>query len=105
MYAREQSLNGIWTLYIAEHSEVRRYSEPLCTQAALNTAGFLKLNGSVPGNFELDLQTAGLLEDPFFGTNPLSGMCGDLRSRGMLRARFCGLRESTRLQRSISTAA
>ena len=71
MYAREQSLNGIWTLYIAEHSEVRRYSEPLCTQAVLNTAGFQKLNGSVPGNFELDLQAAGLLEDPFFGTNPL----------------------------------
>ena len=71
MYARERSLNGTWTLVVAEHSQVRRHSEPLCTESALQAAGFLKLNGSVPGNFELDLQAAGLLDDPFFGTNPL----------------------------------
>ena len=71
MYARERSLNGTWTLFVAEHSQVRRHSEPLCTGSALQAAGFLKLNGSVPGNFELDLQAAGLLDDPFFGTNPL----------------------------------
>lgn len=71
MYARERSLNGTWTLVVAEHGQVRRHSEPLCTESALQAAGFLKLNGSVPGNFELDLQAAGLLDDPFFGTNPL----------------------------------
>lgn len=71
MYARERSLNGTWTLFVAEHRQVRRHCEPLCTGSALSAAGFLRLNGSVPGNFELDLQAAWLLDDPFFGTNPL----------------------------------
>ena len=71
MYQNEQSLNGTWKLYLAEHSTVRRLKFPLSTRRDLEMAGFQCVDGTVPGNFELDLQAAGLLEDPFFGTNPL----------------------------------
>lgn len=71
MYQSEQSLNGPWKLFLAEHSVFRGWELPLCTQSDLEKAGFQWVNGTVPGNFELDLQSAGLLEDPFFGTNPL----------------------------------
>lgn len=71
MYQSEQSLNGNWKLYIAEHNQLRKHSAPICTEQDLQDARFLCINGSVPGNFELDMQAAGLLEDPFFDTNPL----------------------------------
>lgn len=71
MYISEQSLNGTWKLYMAEHREFRGIAAPVCTRQHLENAGFLCIDGSVPGNFELDMQAAGLLEDPFFGTNPL----------------------------------
>lgn len=71
MYKSEQSLNGTWSLYIAEHRDFHRHATSICTETDLKCTGFLRLNGIVPGNFELDMQSAGLLEDPFFGTNPL----------------------------------
>lgn len=71
MYKSEHSLNGIWKLYIAEHSDFCKHIVPLSTEMALNDAGFVCIKGSVPGNFELDMQSAGLLEDVFFGTSPL----------------------------------
>ncbi len=72
MYTLEQSLNGKWALYIAENRTYRAMSTVFETEAALQTTDFLRIDGSVPGNFELDLQAAGKLEDPYFGTNSLS---------------------------------
>lgn len=62
-------LDGEWSLFIASHEDVcnKEYS----TLAGLESANILKLKGSVPGNFELDMQKAGLLDDVFFGMNPL----------------------------------
>ncbi len=39
------------------------------TKEDLETAGLTTYPCSVPGNFELDLQVAGLIEEPFFGMN------------------------------------
>lgn len=70
MYELEQSLGGTWRLYLAENKDCRDRS--FSTEAELKAADFPQIDGSVPGNFELDLQAAGLLDDPFFGTNCLA---------------------------------
>ncbi len=71
MYISKDSLNGKWKLFIAENREYIRLNRELDTERELDASGFLKIDGSVPGNFELDMQSAGLIGDPFFGTNPL----------------------------------
>ena len=56
-------LNGRWSLaYSREGGDFKSERE-------LKVAGLKKLNARVPGNFELDLHTAGIIESPFFGTN------------------------------------
>ena len=65
------SLDGAWALYIAPNKEVRAKNFYAYSADELETSGFCKIEGSVPGNFELDMQRAGLLPDLFFGTNPL----------------------------------
>jgi beta-mannosidase len=37
----------------------------------LESCEFLTIQGSVPGNFELDLLREGLIEDPYYSTNPI----------------------------------
>ena len=48
------SLNGKWNLYIATNDEYLAINEPTC-ERQLENAKFLKLDGTVPGNFELDM--------------------------------------------------
>ncbi len=62
-------LNGDWDLFIAAHDDVQ--DKEFTTAIELKDSGFLKLSGTVPGNFELDMQKAGLLDDVFFGMNTL----------------------------------
>ena len=64
------SLNGKWNLYIATNDEYLAINEPTC-ERQLENAKFLKLDGTVPGNFELDMRAAGFIEDPFYGENIL----------------------------------
>ncbi len=64
-------LNGVWRLYIAENRECDAFADDLCTYAELEKSGFLQIDGRVPGNFELDVQAAGLLPDLYFGENTL----------------------------------
>lgn len=70
-------LNGKWELYIAPHNQVKDLVEwdfmnpdCLCKDTEKNV-DFIKIDAEVPGNFELDMQRAGLLPDLFLGTNTL----------------------------------
>ena len=64
------SLDGAWTLYYAEHKNLNRnVSYP--TAKSLSESGLASVPAKVPGNFELDLQRAGVIGDIYFGTAPL----------------------------------
>ena len=64
-------LDGVWSLYITPNKEVKQNKLDPKTIAELDASIACKIEGSVPGNFELDMQRAGLLPDLFYGTNPL----------------------------------
>ena len=78
-------LNGKWELYIAPHNQVKDIVEwdfmnpdCLCKDTEKNV-DFIKIDAEVPGNFELDLERAGLLPDLFLGTNTL--LCQQYENR------------------------
>jgi len=57
------NLNGTWKLsYAKDNLNFKNLNE-------LSKSGLKELNATVPGNFELDLQKNGLIDDPFFGMN------------------------------------
>lgn len=63
------SLNGSWQLFYEENcklgdTEYTKISE-------LKNSGIKTVKAKVPGNFEIDLENAGVIEDIFFGLNPL----------------------------------
>ena len=71
MYKMENSLNGEWRLYIAENKECKSFADKLCSEEEVVKYKFTQISGSVPGNFELDMHRAGLIGDPYYGSNPL----------------------------------
>ena len=64
------SLDGDWELFYAENKELPS-DVSYRTIAALRLSTFSHVPAKVPGNFELDLMRAGIIEDVFFGENPL----------------------------------
>ncbi|MEE0946408.1 MAG: glycoside hydrolase family 2 TIM barrel-domain containing protein [Acutalibacteraceae bacterium] len=63
-------LNGKCRLYIEENCKLD--GTVYTTSSQLENTGFLNIEGSVPGNFELDMQKAGLLpDDMFYSDNAL----------------------------------
>ena len=68
-------LNGKWQLYMAPHNQVKgtdvHYKEVLDIENLPENIDFVNIDAQVPGNFELDMQKAGLLPDIFMGTNTL----------------------------------
>ena len=72
--------SGSWTLTVVPHQHYLaavRESGEIVSSAALPPSGSsldgtVTVPATVPGNFELDLHRAGLLPDPYFGTNILS---------------------------------
>ena len=60
-------LGGEWKLAYIAHAEIKTaiasYDDVMTQSSAINAA--------VPGNFEIDLENAGIIEDPFFGSNLL----------------------------------
>lgn len=64
------SLDGAWALYYAEHHALGKEAT-YHTAAALRQSGFSYVPAIVPGNFEIDLERAGIIGDIFFGTAPL----------------------------------
>ena len=63
-------LDGDWRMAVLRNEQVVRGERgPIKTCDEVEEAG--AIDAKVPGNFELDLQRAGKLEDPFYGENPL----------------------------------
>jgi beta-mannosidase len=65
------SLNGMWSLAYAPNSRVIADNYNLNTILSVKTSGYRSVNAAVPGNFELDLQRAGIIGDPYYSTNTL----------------------------------
>ncbi len=64
-------LDGIWKLFYEENNKCESKACVLTDINSLEKSGFNCISGSVPGNFELDMQAVGLLPDLFYGTNAL----------------------------------
>lgn len=71
MYEFEERLSHNWRLYISENKDCVGFAGNINDEAALIAAGIECIPATVPGNFELDMQRAGMIDDPFFGKNPL----------------------------------
>lgn len=67
---RKVLLDGVWDLYILKHE--RAEGKEFTTCSALENSGIQKICGKVPGNFELDMQAAGFISEPFFANNILN---------------------------------
>ncbi len=70
---KKLSLNGEWTLYYEENSKIKSLlaqNGPLC-ERRLQGLRLKSIPAVVPGNFELDMQRAGLIEEPFYGCNTI----------------------------------
>ncbi len=65
------NLNGNWKLGICDDSVFTQINKEFTTYAEIIDTQITQISGTVPGNLEIDMQTAGLLDDPFFGKNPL----------------------------------
>ena len=59
-----------WDLYIIPNHEVTNKKFNPKTMSELKE-NYKSIPAKVPGNFELDMMEAGLIEDPFYGTNVL----------------------------------
>ena len=67
LYDDEMMLNGDWQLEYCSHETYISWNDiPLCSRE-LRQKGLPVLTAQVPGNVELDLCKAGLLEDPLTG--------------------------------------
>ena len=64
-------LCGKWTMFYAENRNVKKIKEDIATTADAKRLIYSSVEGTVPGNFELDLYKAGLIGDPYFGANTL----------------------------------
>ncbi len=71
IYDFKQDLSGPWRLYIAEHKDCKDYADLIISEKLLKTKGIPCIKGSVPGNFELDMEKAGLIGDLFYDVNTL----------------------------------
>lgn len=65
------TLNGKATLYIAKNCDIGQSAFSISNEDDLISAEIQSISAEIPGNFELNMVKNGLLEDPFFGTNPL----------------------------------
>lgn len=66
-----QYLNDNWQLALIPHSQLEKSVFPTTFSKAKDISKNI-IPASVPGNFELDMLKAGLIEDPYYGINVLS---------------------------------
>ncbi len=71
MLKQKIDLCGKWTMFYAENRNVKKIKEDIATTADAKRLIYSSVEGTVPGNFELDLHRAGLIGDPYFGANTL----------------------------------
>lgn len=65
------SLNGNWQIGICSDEIYRGLDCKITDRKSLNESGILVTDGTVPGNYEIDLERNGYIRDPFFGKNLL----------------------------------
>lgn len=63
------SLDGKWRLFFEENCNLK--GAEIGSVSSLLNSGFKNIEAIVPGNYELDLMEKGIIEDVFFGLNPL----------------------------------
>ncbi|MCQ2432789.1 MAG: hypothetical protein MJ175_09330, partial [Clostridia bacterium] len=71
MFSKQFDLCGTWKLYYAENRNVRKIKEPITSSADCARLIYSCVDGTVPGNFERDLERAGLIPDPYYSLNVL----------------------------------
>lgn len=60
-----------WRLYIVENNVCSKFANEINCESMLKSYGFQPIEATVPGNFELDMEKAGLIDNPFYADNPL----------------------------------
>ncbi len=65
------SLDGHWRLFLATHADCQSFAANIRSAKDAEHYGVTEIPGTVPGNFELDMMEAGLLDDLFYGNNTL----------------------------------
>ncbi|MEG1886526.1 MAG: hypothetical protein RR177_00210 [Oscillospiraceae bacterium] len=65
------NLNGKWQLFLERNENFKDFAYEISNGQQLENDIKTKIDGMVPGNFELDMQAAGLIGDLFFGSNSL----------------------------------
>ncbi len=71
MQKQQKYLSEGWKLYYAENHQVKAFPDAIKTAKDAARLIYSCVEATVPGNFERDLERAGLLSDPYFGMNPL----------------------------------
>lgn len=64
-------LDGMWKLYIVTNKKYRELLSNVTKEKQLSKNGIKAIKATVPGNFELDMQKAGLIDDLYFDDNIL----------------------------------
>ncbi len=62
-------LSGDWKLGYCGHQDFKRIGEALCSCKDLDKECIRCADGHVPGNFEIDLEKAGIIKPVFYGRN------------------------------------
>ena len=70
-YLSKICLDGKWNLYIEENKNCRDFASFISYEEELKNRGINKIEGTVPGNFEIDMMREGLIPDLFSDLNPL----------------------------------
>lgn len=58
-----------WNMAYAHHDDCKEYV--ISCEADIEKAGFVVMSATVPGNFEVDLMNAGIIDDLYYSTNTL----------------------------------
>ncbi len=72
MLKNKIDLSGDWKLYYCENRNVKKMPEQIRTSADAARLIYSSVDAIVPGNFERDLERAGLIGDPYFGMNTIA---------------------------------
>lgn len=71
IFMKKYLLDGKWGLVIAENYKVKQDNFNPKSISELDNCKYVSIDGTVPGNFELDMIKAGILEDLYYSTNVL----------------------------------
>ena len=70
LFEKRILLDGRWKLFYEENFKLPKNMEYISSEE-LEKSKFNTVPATVPGNFEIDLEKAGIIDDIFFGTNPI----------------------------------